>query len=153
MLPIYLNSTYCYGGKAISKMWKLCSWHGEGGNNHRSLSKMGKKYLVFEFSVRLFVILSYFGEDAGKAEDRHLERALLSPASSLYASPWSLSALQKGGASPGCCRRSDIVLPSSRSTAADDLAVSFWLLLSTSWLLLLLVNICYTFAPQRCGKL
>lgn len=49
----------------------------------------------------------------------------------------------------GSWRRSDIALPSVRSTAAGDLAVSLWLLLSTSWV----VNICCTFAPQCCGKL
>lgn len=47
---------------------------------------MGKtltKYLGFEFRICLFIVLSYFGEDAGKAEHGHLKRALLSLASSL----------------------------------------------------------------------
>ena len=99
MLPIYSTALTVTKGKLLARGENYVV-DTDGEKNIRSLSKIGKKYLVFEFRICLFVILSYFGEDAGKAEDRHLEGALLSIASSLYASLWSLSALQKGGARP-----------------------------------------------------
>lgn len=43
-------------------------------------------------------------------------------------------------------------LTSIHSTVAGNFVASFWLLLSASQVLLLLVNICYTFAPQQCGR-
>lgn len=70
------------GGLFWFVLWFV--WGGEGG-------------VSLEYVLLLF---SYFEEDAGKAEDWVLERALLSLVSSLYDPLWSLSALQKGGRRP-----------------------------------------------------
>lgn len=131
MLPMYSTALTVTKGKPLAR-----------GENY-AVDTDGEKRILEIFrkqakSIRVlslecvFVILSYFGEGAGRAADRHLERVLLSLASSLSASPWSLSALQKGGARPCSCRRSDTAPPSICSTAAGHLEVSLWLLLSTS---------------------
>lgn len=54
---------------------------------------------------------------------------------------WSLPASESEGA-----------LTRIHSTVVGNFVAFFWLLLSTSRVLLLVVNICCTFAPQKCGR-
>lgn len=137
-----LNSTYCHQRKTISKRGKLCRCHRWKKNklelwqkSPEILSFLSLACLEFRF---LSVILSCFGENIGKAENRQLEMTPLSLASFLPLSG-VYPHFMKEEQGPGFCRRS---AKHSQQTAGSS-AVSFWLLPWTSWVLLLLLNICF----------